>query len=169
MRPRHLVLSIAVALLVFGRSSFAAPPAPGSLHLVPQVGPEESVTSVAVSPDGGLLAVGSFDGRIRIHERRTGKLLRVTGTDSCRGVRTLAFAPDGKSLASGGLEMDSTVKVWDPQTGTLLRTLAGHVATAPGGLYAEVYALAYSPNGKLLATAGRDKLVLIWDLETGKP
>jgi WD40 repeat protein len=80
-------------------------------QLVLQTGPEESVTSVAVSPDGALVATGSFDGRARIYDARTGALVRAIGIDSSRGVRALAFSPDGKRLACGGLEMDKTVKL----------------------------------------------------------
>jgi WD40 repeat protein len=133
-----------------------------------QAGPVESVYAVAFTPDGRLLASGSHDG-VRIYDGRTGDLLRAIHTEPCRGIRAMAFSPDGRQLACVGLEMDATVKIWDPHTGALVRTLTGHVATAPGNAYADLYAVAYSPDGKTLATAGMDKLVLVWDLETGKP
>jgi WD40 repeat protein len=134
--------------------------------LVLQVGPRESVTAVAFSPDGRLVASGSD--RVRVYDRQTGTLLRAIGCDASRGVRVLAFAPDGRRLVGAGAEMDKTVKVWDARTGALVMALAGHVAADPGNLYAEIYALAFSPDGKSLATAGRDKLVIVWDFETGK-
>jgi WD40 repeat protein len=50
-----------------------------------------------------------------------------------------------KRIASAGGDADATVKIWDSETGQLLRTLQGHDRG--------VYELAYSPDGKLLASA----------------
>jgi WD40 repeat protein len=73
-------------------------------------------------------------------------------------VRSLAFSPDGKLLASGG--SDLKIKLWDVTTGKELRTLTGH--------FASVLALAFSPDGKLLASRGKnEEQVRIWDLATG--
>src|SRR5439155_26881154 len=58
-------------------------------------------------------------------------------------VESLAFAPDGKTLASGSYQ---EVKLWDPESGALKQTIPGFVA--------QVVALAYSPDGKYLATGG---------------
>jgi WD40 repeat protein len=160
-----LLSRLLLGCAVPGLPAPAAAPSDARSQLVLQTGPNEAVTSVAVSPEGSLLATGGSDGRVRVYDARTGALQRAIGA----GGRAIAFSPDGKSLACGGLEMDKMVKVWDPRTGRRLRTLAGHKTADPGNLYAEVYALAFSPDGKLLASAGRDKLVLVWDLETGKP
>jgi WD40 repeat protein len=166
MRPSSFSRSIALGLIVFSGASPRAVSSPDSPHLVPQVGPEESVTSVAVSPDRSLVVTGSFDGGIRLYDARTGALQRVTGSEPCRGVRAVAFAPDGKTIASGGLEMDKTFKIWDVRTGALVRAAAGH--DPAGQLYAEIHAAAFAPGGKLVASAGRDGLVLVWDAETGQ-
>jgi WD40 repeat protein len=166
MCPSLIPRSIALGLIVFSGGSLRAGSSPDRPHLVLQTGPEESVTSVAVSPDGSLVATGSFDGRVRIYDARTGALRRVIGSDPSRGVRALAFAPDGKTIASGGLEMDRTLKFWDVRTGALVRAMAGHETA--GQLYAELHAVAYAPGGKVVASAGRDGFVLVWDAETGR-
>ena len=62
--------------------------------------------------------------------------------------------------------MDKTLKLWNVRTGALVRAATGHEAA--GALYAELHAVAFSPGGKLIASAGRDGLVLVWDAETGK-
>jgi WD40 repeat protein len=69
-------------------------------------------------------------------------------------VDSVAFAPDGKTLASGC--KDRTIKLWDARTGKLLRTLTGHTG--------RVESLAFSPDGRLLATAGGggDTSVRLW-------
>jgi len=77
-------------------------------------------------------------------------------------VSALAFSPDGKRIASG--EYDKIGKVWDFQSGKVIRTLNGHQ-----GL---ILSLDFSPDGKLLATGGgRGKAgeVFLWDPDVAQP
>ena len=74
-----------------------------------------------------------------------------------KGIYSVKYSPDGKTLVSAG---DTTVKLWDVATGKLLRTLQGHTG--------EVYSVTYSPDGKALASGSADSTVKLWDVATGK-
>jgi WD40 repeat protein len=67
-------------------------------------------------------------------------------------VRSVAFRPDGRLLASAS--DDQTVRLWHPATGQHRRTLTGH--TGP------VRSVVFSPDGRLLASAGDDGTVRLW-------
>jgi WD40 repeat protein len=79
----------------------------------------------------------------------------VVQTGHTGRVRSVAFSPDGKTLASGSF--DNTVKLWDMATGTQLRSLEGHSNT--------VVSVAFSPDGKTLASSSNT--TKLWDVATG--
>jgi WD40 repeat protein len=73
-------------------------------------------------------------------------------------VEAIAFAPDGKTVASGGRE--GAIRFWDVRTGKEVLTLPGHKGGA--------WTLAFSPDGKSLVSGGPDSTVRQWDVTTGK-
>ncbi len=75
------------------------------------------------------------------------------------GVQNIYFSPDGKLLASGG-KKDFKVRVWQVETGTLLKTFAG-----PKDVIHEVN---FNSNGQLLACASKDGTVWVWEVKSGK-
>ena len=87
------------------------------------------------------------------------KLVRLTDDDSRISV---AFAPDGKSFASGGI--DNRIRIWDVGTGKLRQKILAY--NAPAG----IARLAYFPDGKTLASAGwfGDGTLKLWEVATGK-
>ena len=117
--------------------------------------------NLAFSPDGVRLAsVGhSHDRRlgwekvVSVHNLETGKLeYNLLGHD--KSPSTVAFAPDGRLLASGGV--DKVVNVWNVSTGKLVKTLTGHSGAVDG--------IAFSPDGKRIASGDRQKTIRIWDV-----
>jgi len=114
--------------------------------------------SVVFSPDGRTLASGSADNTIKLWEVATGRELRTLAGHSA-SVNSLAFSPDGQTLASSGSK-DKTIKLWEVATGNLLRTLIGHSAF--------VMSVALSAEGKKLASGNWDKTIKLWDLATGR-
>jgi WD40 repeat protein/actin-like ATPase involved in cell morphogenesis len=74
-------------------------------------------------------------------------------------VRSVAFSPDGRFLASGS--SDFTVKGWNVRTGQSAGTLSGHMG--------RVNSVAFSSDGQLLASGGFDKTIRVWKLPNGEP
>jgi WD40 repeat protein len=127
-------------------------------------GHSESVYSVAFSPDGILASVGHGDA-IKLWDVARGRVLRTVSGHS-GVVRVVAFSPDGRILASlpeetggrGDIGSDR-IKLWDVASGGELRTLSGHSRA--------VYSVAFSADGRILASGSRDTTLKLWDVASG--
>lgn len=83
----------------------------------------------------------------------------VVQTSHSEVITTLAFSPKGDLLATGA--SDKTIKLWNVKTGKNLRTFVGHVR--------KIESIAFSPNGKIIASTGNQESVInLWDVETGQ-
>lgn len=128
--------------------------------------------AVAWSSDGKMLAMP-------IGERDT-RLIHVTVFDPATGAsqrrlvpaggwNALAFSPDATLLAAGGGGWNKEFFIWETRTGALRKRVQAIEAPA---LHAELTSLAFSPDGRLIATAGIDRMkrltaIKLWDVESG--
>ncbi len=140
-------------------------------------GHEGPVYSAAFRPDGEQLASAGDDGKVIVWDWKNGKSLQTIEAHA-RPVLAVAYSPDGKIIASASCEVLSRpedapaadpvqevslargeIKLWDPESSKLLRTLEGHTD--------EILSIAFSPDGKRIASASADRSVKVWNAETG--
>ncbi len=122
---------------------------------------KDVIRCVAFSPDGKLLVSLSQGGRVVLWDAIRGAELRVLVTESPGPLRSVAFSPDGRMVALGKHSSTAEeVLLMDVQTGAIRIRLAGHRFG--------VNVLAFSPDGRTLATAGVDRCIKLWDLTTAK-
>ena len=122
-------------------------------------GHDAAVTALAFSPDGKILAVGSWENRIILWRTTCGPSLARRITAHEVQTESVAFSPDGKLLASGGL--DGKIMLWNTET-------AQRIGEPLGSKIGGVNSLTFSPDGKILASGG-DRSVLLWDVSTRTP
>ncbi|MEQ8786782.1 MAG: hypothetical protein RIC55_10810 [Pirellulaceae bacterium] len=119
----------------------------------------------AIALRGEVVISAGYDGRILWTRAAGGEQLRdVAAHDGW--IRDLTLLADDSQLASVG--HDLCVRLWDAETGALLRVFEGHAATTPQGYVSAIYALAASPDGRYLASGDRVGEVRVWEIETGK-
>jgi WD40 repeat protein len=112
------------------------------------------------SPGGHVLATGSGFGAIRVWDIDTGALEQEMA-GSHNSVRAV-YSPDGSLLAAGdsGWAEEFPVRLWDPASGELRRTLPGHTKDIGG--------LAFTLDGRVLASGDWDGLTKLWDVGSGE-
>lgn len=139
----------------------------------PLAGHGSWITSLAWTPDGQTLASGSMDGSLILWDAATRQMRGGPWQGPAWGLYALEFSPDGKTLATGGCLrfsdhcMHSEIALWDlTAQEPISRALPGPAA-GTSGLGREINGLAFSPDGRTLAAATSEG-ILLWDVAGGQ-
>jgi WD40 repeat protein len=136
-------------------------------------------SAIALNYDGSLIASAAGGRSIKINEARTGRELFTVAQERSVNINSLAWSADGRLLASSQLETragvdlnrlnesgnlaelyDYSIILWDAAEGRELRRISGNTTN--------IYATAFSPDSRMLASVGDAAVVKLWDTATGR-
>lgn len=122
--------------------------------LIKVIQAEAVLNSVAFSPDGKRLVVGTNLSTAEVWEVDSGEKILTLKGHTQGDVSFVAYSPDGNLIATAG--QDKTVRLWDAKTGESLQVLKGGEVS-----------VAFSPDGQWLAAGGKDGVARVWNVNSG--
>jgi WD40 repeat protein len=151
------LLSLSGLIAILLSASAQEKDIPGLVHKF--TGHNDAIYSLEFTPDGKYIVTGSFDQTLKMWDTATGKEVRTFGGQQGhqKMVLCVALSPNGQMMVSGGL--DNQLKVWDVPSSSPLKSLANN---------AEINDIALTTDSKKVATAGKDGLVKIYNVDDGK-
>jgi WD40 repeat protein len=117
-------------------------------------GHQDSVNSVAFSPDGQMIVGGSDDMTLRLWDIQ-GNSIGQPFQGHQGSVNSVAFSPDGQMIVSGSDDM--TLRLWDIQGNSIGQPFQGHQSS--------VNSVAFSPDGQMIVSGSDDMTLRLWDIQ----
>jgi WD40 repeat protein len=116
------------------------------------------ISTIAFSPDGKRIVVGSTNGSVRVWDTEAAMFLDSVPSGHKKVVLCCIFSPDGTRFITGS--RDATARIWDTKTGRPIAAVLSHEDS--------VDCVAFSSNSRYAATGTRDRKVHIWDASQGR-
>jgi WD40 repeat protein len=151
-----LPAAMAIALLFVSAGTYIEYRAANQTLLLTLTGHGDQAGSVSFTPDGKTIAAGGWDAAVEFWDTSNGQLQPPAISDFYG--HAAPFSPDGKWIAGGS---NNDVKLWDSGSRRILRTYSGHTD--------KVLTVAFSPDGKALASGGSDHIVFLWNVAGNQP
>lgn len=117
----------------------------------------EGIPTLSFNPKGKTICTGSYDGKVRVWDLKTGSLLNtLIGNNGT--LWSVSYSPSGNIIAGAGTA--KKIFIWNAINGQLIKTLDGHDR--------DIWSLSFSPDGTTLASSGSDRSIRIYDVNSGK-
>jgi WD40 repeat protein len=120
-------------------------------------GPSGAIKDFALSPNGRFVAAVTVDGTLHVWDIEKRTQTHVISGRATSGEESIRFSPDSRRIAA---TFDNDVRIWQVASGQEVLRLEGHKGP--------VWAVAFSPDNKLIATGSFDKTARLWDAQTGQ-
>jgi WD40 repeat protein len=128
-------------------------------------GHQSYVTGVAIA--GNAIVTGGYDRKLIWWNLETKKQLRAIDDAHAKWIRGVEASRDGKLIAS--VADDMVCRLWNAESGEKLREFRGHAEQTPHGYPSMLYACAFSPDSKHVATVDRIGHVAVWSVDGDDP
>jgi WD40 repeat protein/DNA polymerase III delta prime subunit/UDP-2,3-diacylglucosamine pyrophosphatase LpxH len=124
-----------------------------------------AINVLSFNPNGSSFAGGAADGNVRLWSAQTRRRIGIFPRQSNSPIHAVAFSYDGSLLASAGGE-EGKIYLWDAKKLQLKSILKNDSNTSQ---MTKVRSLAFQANGKYLASASDDRVIRLWNIDTGEP